>query len=301
MTDKQTFQSGFVALIGRPNVGKSTLLNRLIGHKVAIMSDKPQTTRNRIQAILTTKEEQIVFLDTPGIHQARTRLGDYMNRAAVSSLTEVDLVLWLIEPNDYIGKGDRHILGLLAELKKPVVLVINKVDTLPRQELLKVIEAYKDHHAFREIIPISALTGENTEDLLPILRSYLSEGPQFFPAEMITDQPEKQWLAEIIREKALGLLKEEVPHGLAVVIEQIDDYDKGMEIQATIICERKSHKPIILGKQGAMIKRIGIQARKEIEKYFGVHIRLELWVKVKSQWRDSDFLLKNYGYNHKEL
>lgn len=297
------YKSGFVAIIGRPNVGKSTLMNQLIGRKVAIMSNKPQTTRNRIQTILTTEKEQIIFIDTPGIHKPKHKLGEYMNSATKSAFNEVDVVVWLVEPDEKVGPGDQFITEELKNIKTPVVLVINKIDTIQKEEILPVIDAYKDLYDFDAIIPLSALAGENTNALLESINKHLIEGPMFFPADMVTDQPEKQLIAEIIREKALKLLKEEVPHGIAVVIDLFEEREGGhlMDVKATIICEKKSHKPIILGKGGSMIKKIGTLSRKEINALLGTKVHLELWVKIKDNWRDSDFLLRNYGYDQKTV
>ncbi|MDO4765772.1 MAG: GTPase Era [Eubacteriales bacterium] len=296
------FKSGFIALIGRPNVGKSTLMNALVGQKVAIMSPKPQTTRNRIQSILTTENKQIIFVDTPGIHKPKSKLGEYMNTAAFFTFKEVDLIFWLIEPSDNIGAGDQLIIEKLKEAKTPVILIINKMDTVEKSHLLKVIDAYKDVYPFLEIIPISALKQQNTDRLLELVDAHLEEGPQFFPEDMITDQPEKQIVSELIREKVLRLLQDEIPHGVAVVIESMDDTEDNSQviIEATIVCEKKSHKPIILGKNGSMIKQIGILSRKDIEAFLLAHVRLNLWVKVKENWRDSEYLMKNYGYRKGE-
>ncbi|MFP4698425.1 MAG: GTPase Era [Eubacteriales bacterium] len=301
MTDG--IKSGFVTLIGRPNVGKSTLMNHLIGKKIAITSDKPQTTRNRIQTIITKEEGQIIFIDTPGIHIPKHKLGQYMVQTAEKTLKEVDVILWLIEPSKYIGKGDKYVLEQLNKVKTPVILVVNKIDTLPKGEILEVINLFKDTYDFKEIIPISALNGENTKNMVEVLFKYLPEGPLFFPSDMITDQPERQIVAEIIREKALYLLNQEIPHGIAVIIDQFKERDEKsiIDIDATVICEKDSHKRIIIGKQGSMLKKIGSLARQEIEGLLGTKVYLQLWVKIKKDWRDSDFLLQNYGYNKKEL
>lgn len=297
------YKSGFVAIIGRPNVGKSTLMNQLIGKKIAIMSNKPQTTRNRIQTILTTENEQIIFIDTPGIHKPKHKLGEYMNKTAISTFREVDTVMWLVEPDKEVGGGDRFIAEQLKGVDTPVVLVINKIDTIQKNEILQVIDAYRTLYDFEEIIPISAMTGENKEALMEALKKNMSEGPQFFPDSMITDQPEKQLMAELIREKALNLLKEEIPHGIAVVIDVFEEREGTdiIDVKATIICERKAHKPIILGKGGSMIKNIGIRSRQDIQRLLGSRVHLELWVKVKDRWRDSEFLLKNYGYDRRDV
>lgn len=300
---KKEFKSGFVTLVGRPNVGKSTLMNQLIGQKIAITSNKPQTTRNRIQTVLTKEEGQIIFIDTPGIHTPNHKLGEYMVQTAEKTLKEVDVILWLVEPDKYIGKGDRYILNQLEKVKTPVILIINKMDTLPREELLEVISVYKDAYEFKEIIPISALNGENTESLEDVLFKYLPEGPQFFPEDMITDQPERQLVAELIREKALRLLSQEIPHGIAVVIDRMKERKDGriIDIDATIICEKESHKRIIIGKQGSMLKKIGSLSREEIEGLLGTKVFMQLWIKIKKDWRDSDFLLQNFGFDKREM
>ena len=299
---KQQFKSGFVTLIGRPNVGKSTLMNRLIGQKIAITSNKPQTTRNRIQTVYTSEQGQIVFVDTPGIHKAKNKLGEYMVTVAERTLKEVDVILWLVEPTTFIGAGERHIAQQLKNVHTPVILVINKIDTVKKEEILKFIDTYKDICDFAEIVPCSALKGENTDELIQIIMKYLPEGPQFYDEDTITDQPERQIVAELIREKALRLLDKEIPHGIAVSIEQMKSRRHGhiVDIDATIICERDSHKGIIIGKQGAMLKKIGSQARLEIENLLDMKVNLQLWVKVKKDWRDSDFLIKNFGYDKKE-
>lgn len=294
------YRSGFVTLIGRPNVGKSTLMNRLIGQKIAITSNKPQTTRNRIQTVLTTQEGQIVFVDTPGIHKAKNKLGEYMVNVAEKTLNEVDVVLWLVEPTDYIGAGEKHIVGQLQKVKTPVILVINKVDMVKRDEVFGFIDAYRKIYDFAEIVPVSARSGENTDELIRTVMKYLPYGPQFYDEDTITDQPERQIVAEIIREKALHSLNEEIPHGIAVAIDRMKYTKRLTEIDATIICERDSHKGIIIGKQGSMLKKIGSTARYEIEKMLDCKVNLKLWVKVKKDWRDSDFLIKNFGYTKDE-
>lgn len=299
---EQVFKSGFVTIIGRPNVGKSTLMNQIIGEKVAIMSNKPQTTRNKIQTIHTTEEGQIVFIDTPGIHVPQSKLGEYMVKTAENTLNEVDVVLFLVEPDDVVGKGDKYILEQLKKVKTPVILVINKIDTIEKEKLLPVIKAFKDKYDFSEIIPISAYKGENTDSLMSTLFKYMEEGPMYFPGDMITDQPERQIMAEFIREKALHCLQQEIPHGIAVVIEKMtEDEEKNlMRIHATIVCERDSHKRIIIGKGGSMLKRIGSLARRDMERLLGTKVYLEVWVKIKKDWRDSDFLLRNFGYSNQE-
>lgn len=292
------FKSGFVTIIGRPNVGKSTLMNHLIGQKIAITSSKAQTTRNRIQTVYTGENGQIVFLDTPGINRARNKLGEYMLCAAENTLKEVDVVLWLVEPTTFIGAGERYIIEKLSKIHTPVILVINKIDTVLEEEVFKAINTYKDVYDFKEIVPVSALRDNNTDELIKTIFDYLEEGPQYYDPDTITDQPERAIVAEMIREKALRLLDKEIPHGIAVVIERMKDRDSGgiVDIDATIICERDSHKGIIIGKQGSMLKKIGTQARKDMENLLDTRVNLKLWVKVKKDWRDSDFLLKNYGY-----
>ena len=301
MADK--FYSGFVSLVGRPNVGKSTLMNRLIGEKIAIISNKPQTTRNRVQSILTKDDFQIVFIDTPGIHRPRHKLGEYMVKSAETTLNEVDAVLMLIEPTDKILEADRLIIEKFAKVKSPVILVINKIDTVDRERVFKVIDEYRKLYDFAEIVPISAFEGTNTDELLSVIRKYLPEGPQYFPSDMVTDQPERQIASEIIREKALRLLEDEIPHGIAVEITEMKKRKDGnlVDVRATIFCEKDSHKGIIIGKHGDMLKKIGTKARGDIERLLGSPIYLELWVKVKKDWRDSDFLLKNFGYDSKNI
>jgi len=311
-----TYKSGFVALIGRTNVGKSTLMNRLIGQKIAITSNKPQTTRTRIRTILTTDEGQAIFLDTPGIHKAKTKLGEYMVNTAERTVAESDLILWLIEPSDYIGTGDMHIAEILGRKTEhetdsaettvgniPKVLVINKMDTISREKLAELINRYKDLCDFDEIVPISALKGENEDVLKKIIFKLLPEGPMYYDEDELTDQPERQIVAELIREKALRYLDDEIPHGIAVAIEKMKPRTSRRQsdtpfydIEASIVCERDSHKGIIIGKQGAMIKKIGTAARLEAEALLGCRINISLFVKVKKDWRDSSFLLKNYGF-----
>ena len=294
------YKSGFVTLIGRPNVGKSTLMNRLIGQKIAITSNKPQTTRNRIQTVLTTEEGQIVFVDTPGIHKAKNKLGEYMVNVAERTLNEVDVVLWLVEPTTFIGAGEKHIAEQLGKVRTPVVLVINKVDMVKKEGTLSFIDAYRKIYDFAEIVPVSARNGDNTDELVKVILKYLPYGPQFYDEDTITDQPERQIVAELIREKALHSLNDEIPHGIAVAIDAMKYGRKIVDIDATIICERDSHKGIIIGKQGAMLKKIGSTARYEIEKMLDKKVNLKLWVKVKKDWRDSDFLIKNFGYTKDE-
>jgi GTP-binding protein Era len=296
------FKSGFVTIIGRPNVGKSTLMNHLIGQKIAITSNKAQTTRNRIQTVYTGEEGQIVFLDTPGINRAKNKLGEYMLSAAENTLKEVDVILWLVEPTTFIGAGEQYIVEKLSKVHTPVILVINKIDTVEEEAVFKAIETYKEVHDFKAIVPVAALKDKNTDELIKTIFNYLEEGPQYYDADTITDQPERAIVAEMIREKALRCLDKEIPHGIAVVIDRMKDREKGniVDIDATIICERDSHKGIIIGKQGAMLKKIGTQARKDMENLLDTKVNLKLWVKVKKDWRDSEFLLKNYGYRNDE-
>lgn len=300
---KNKFKSGFVSLIGRPNVGKSTLMNSLVGEKISIISSKPQTTRNKIQSILTNDEFQMIFIDTPGIHKSKSKLGDYMQKSAETSLNSVDIVLYLIEPYDKIKESDKFIIEKLKNVKTPIFLIINKIDTINKEDLLKVIDVYRKEIDFKEIIPISALKEKNKDLLLNTIKDYLPEGPQFFPEDMITDQPERQLVSELIREKALYLLQEEIPHGIAVEISSMKPRkDKEIiDIDATIYCERDTHKGIIIGKQGLMLKKIGANARKDIQRLLGSQVNLQIWVKVKKDWRDSDFFLKNFGFNSKEI
>ena len=297
------FKSGFVTLIGRPNVGKSTLMNRLIGQKIAITSNKPQTTRNRIQTVYTDERGQIVFLDTPGIHKAKNKLGEYMVNVAERTLKEVDVILWLVEPTTFIGAGEQHIAAQLKTVRTPIVLVINKVDTVKKEEILKFIDAYKDICEFADIVPVSALKGQNTDTVLEVIYKYLPYGPAFYDEDTVTDQPQRQIVAEMIREKALRSLDEEIPHGIAVTIEKMKERTGGkvVDIEATIICERDSHKGIIIGKGGAMLKKIGSAARFEIERMMEMKVNLQIWVKVRKDWRDSDLFIKNFGYDKKEI
>ncbi|MCI9021024.1 MAG: GTPase Era [Eubacterium sp.] len=298
------FKSGFVTIIGRPNVGKSTLMNQIIGQKIAITSNKPQTTRSRIQTVYTDKNRgQIVFLDTPGIHKAKNRLGRYMVNAAEHTLRDVDVILWLAEPASFIGAGERHIAELLKKTSLPVILVINKIDTLKKkEELLRFMDNYRQVYEFDEIVPASALKGDNVSDVIDMIFKYLPYGPMFYDEDTVTDQPERQIVAEIIREKALHALDEEVPHGIAVTIERMKQRrDKNItDIEAAIVCERDSHKGIIIGKGGVMLKKIGSNARFEIEKMLERQVNLRLWVKVRKNWRDNDLMLKNFGYHEKE-
>jgi len=300
--DITTSKAGFVGLIGRPNVGKSTLMNKIIGQKIAITSNKPQTTRNKIQTVYTCDKGQIVFLDTPGIHKSKNKLGEYMVNVAESTLKDVDVVLWLVEPTTYIGAGEQHIAEQLRKVKTPVILVINKVDTVKRDEILTFIDAYRKIVDFAEIVPVSALKGDNTDTLVEQIFKYLPYGPAFYDEDTVTDQSVKQIASEMIREKALKCLDEEIPHGIAVYIDVMKERPDGsiVDIEATIVCERDSHKGIIIGKGGAMLKKIGSAARYEIEDLLECKVNLKLWVKVRKEWRDSDIQLKNFGYVEKK-
>ena len=303
MNEESNFRSGFVTLVGRPNVGKSTLMNHLIGQKIAITSNKPQTTRNRIRTVYTDEECQIVFVDTPGIHKAKNKLGEYMVNAAEKTFSEVDVILWLVEPTTFIGKGERHIASLLEKSRVPVILVINKCDTVEKQKVADAIKAYEQIGHYEGIVAVSALRSVNLDTLLEQIKKYLPYGPAFFDEDTITDQPQRQIAAEIIREKALRCLDEEIPHGIAVAIDVMKERPDAqiMDIEATIICEKESHKGIIIGKGGTMLRKIGSSARYDIEKMLDMKVNLQLWVKVKKDWRDSDFLVKNFGYDRKDL
>ena len=297
-------KSGFVALIGRPNVGKSTLMNTLIGQKIAITSSKPQTTRNRIQTVFTDERGQIVFLDTPGIHKAKNKLGEYMVKVSTRTLRDVDLVLWLVEPGTFIGEGDENIFEILSDVEVPVILAVNKVDSLKQKDdILEVIAKYSSKMNFADIVPVSALKGTNTDELLKVIFKYLSEGPMYYDEDTVTDQPIKQIASELIREKALKFLQDEIPHGIAVEIDTWS-YRKGggmVDIEAAVVCEKDSHKGIIIGKGGGMLKKIGSAARKDIENLLECKVNLKLWVKVRPKWRDSDVQMKNFGYNPKDI
>ncbi len=296
------FKSGFVTILGRPNVGKSTLVNKLAGEKIAIMSDKPQTTRNAIKCILTGKDYQIIFIDTPGIHKPKHKLGQYMVKSATGTIGEVDAVLFVVEAGDKeIGAGDKFILEQLKNSRIPVILVINKIDTVKKEEILPIINRFKDVFGFYSVIPVSALQGDGIDIVIEEIKGILTEGPKFFPEEMITDQPERVIVAEIIREKALHLLEEEVPHGVAVEVTSMKERDGRdmMDIQAVIYCEKDSHKPIIIGKKGSMLKEIGRLARFDIEAFLSSKVFLELWVKVKKDWKDNDLVLKTLFNNFK--
>ena len=301
---KDNFKSGFVTIIGRPNVGKSTLMNHLIGQKIAITSNKPQTTRNRLQTVYTDMERgQIVFLDTPGIHQAKNKLGEYMVNVAEHTLSEVDVILWLVEPSTFIGAGEQHIIKQLKKTKTPVILIINKVDTVEREKILEYIDAYRKVFDFAEIVPASALREQNLDTVVDVIFKYLPYGPMFYDEETVTDQPERAIVAEIIREKALHALDDEIPHGIAVYIDRMKERrgQNIIDIDATIVCERDSHKGIIIGKGGSMLKKIGSNARYEMERLLDTQVNLKLWVKVRKDWRDSELMMKNFGYNKDDI
>ena len=301
---KDNFKSGFVTIIGRPNVGKSTLMNHLIGQKIAITSNKPQTTRNRIQTVYTDMERgQIVFLDTPGIHQAKNKLGEYMVNVAEHTLSEVDVILWLVEPSTFIGAGEQHIIKQLKKTKTPVILIINKVDTVEREKILEYIDAYRKVFDFAEIVPASALREQNLDTVVDVIFKYLPYGPMFYDEGTVTDQPERAIVAEIIREKALHALDDEIPHGIAVYIDRMKERrgQNIIDIDATIVCERDSHKGIIIGKGGSMLKKIGSNARYEMERLLDTQVNLKLWVKVRKDWRDSELMMKNFGYNKDDI
>ena len=290
-------KSGMIAIVGRPNVGKSTLTNALVGEKIAIVTNKPQTTRNRICAILNRGESQFVFLDTPGLHRARTRLGEYMVGVVRQSVADVDAVLLLVEPIANVGAPDEELIQRIKALDMPAVLAVNKIDTVKKDELLAVIQTYAQAHAFAAIVPISAKDGEGVDELLEVLERFLPEGPRLFPEDMITDQPERQVCAEIVREKLLLCLDKEIPHGTAVEVTKFSQREDGMiDLDATIYCEKNSHKGIIIGKGGAMLKKISTLAREDIERFMGEKVFLQTWVKVKENWRDQVNLLKNFGY-----
>ncbi|GEM03703.1 GTPase Era [Halolactibacillus miurensis] len=294
----QAFKSGFITIIGRPNVGKSTFLNRVIGQKIAIMSDKAQTTRNTIQGVLTTDDAQLVFIDTPGIHKPKHRLGDFMVKLAENTLNEVDAVMFMINAEEGFGRGDQYIIDRLASVKKPVYLIINKIDRIHPDNLFTLITEYKDKYDFKEIIPISALEGNNVDHLLEVLTDQLPEGPQYYPKDQVTDHPERFIISELIREKVLHHTREEVPHSIAVVVEKIEkNPDEKVLVQATIIVERSTQKGIVIGKQGTMLKKIGHQARRDIERLLGNKVYLELWVKVKKDWRNQERYLSEFGFD----
>ncbi|GGJ63032.1 GTP-binding protein Era [Anoxybacillus voinovskiensis] len=299
---REGFKSGFVSIIGRPNVGKSTFLNRVIGQKIAIMSDKPQTTRNKIQGVYTTDDAQIIFIDTPGIHKPKHKLGDFMMKVAQNALKEVDVILFMINAEEGFGRGDAFIIERLKEVNTPVFLVVNKIDQIHPDDLLPLIDRYRSLYSFAEVVPISALQGNNVETLIEQIKSYLPEGPQYYPADQVTDHPERFIIAELIREKALHLTREEVPHSIAVVIDSIERREDSQTVYvgATIIVERDSQKGIIIGKQGRMLKEIGQRARVDIEALLGSKVFLELWVKVQKDWRNKLSQLRDFGFREDE-
>lgn len=299
--DNNQYKSGFVTIIGRPNVGKSTLMNEIIGQKIAITSNKPQTTRNSIKTVYSSEKGQIVFLDTPGLFKAKNKLGDYMMSAANSSIKDADVLIWMVEAEKKLGNGEEDILKRLEDINIPKLLVINKIDSVKREEIPEIIKFFAEKTGFSEIIPLSATEGTNVKELVECIYKYLPVGEPFFDEDTVTDQPVRQIAAEMIREKALHALNEEVPHGIAVLIDKMDFSKRVVSIDATIVCEKDSHKGIIIGKGGAMLKKIGTNARYEIEKMLERQVNLKLFVKVKDRWRDSDFLLKNFGYNQDDV
>ncbi|MGA5692504.1 GTPase Era [Cytobacillus pseudoceanisediminis] len=301
-TTPKGHKSGFISIIGRPNVGKSTFLNRVIGQKIAIMSDKPQTTRNKVQGVLTTNDAQFIFIDTPGIHKPKHKLGDFMMKVAQNTLKEVDVILFMVNAQEGFGRGEEFILEKFQSVRTPIFLVINKIDQVHPDELLKIIESYKEKYEFSEIIPISALEGNNVETLLGQIKEYIPEGPQFYPADQVTDHPERFIVSELIREKALHLTREEIPHSLAVTIDKMERReDKDViHVMATIIVERDSQKGIVIGKQGKMLKEIGKRARVDIENLLGSKVFLELWVKVQKDWRNKMSQLRDFGFRDDE-
>jgi GTP-binding protein Era len=301
--ENKGFKSGFISIIGRPNVGKSTFLNRVVGQKIAIMSDKPQTTRNKVQGVVTTNDSQMIFIDTPGINEPRHKLGDFMLKVAKNTFREVDVLLFVASADERIGKQDRFVLDMIKGLDVPVFLVLNKIDQVHPDELPKLIESYRSEFDFKEAIPISALQGNNVENLLAKIGEYLPEGPQYYPADQVTDHPERFIISELIREKALHLTREEIPHSIAVVIEKIapDSENENMiRVQATIMVERDSQKGIVIGKKGVLLKEIGSRARKDIENLLGSKVYLELWVKVQKDWRNKAMHLRDFGFRDDE-
>lgn len=299
---KTEFRSGFVALIGRPNVGKSTLMNQAIGQKIAIMSDKPQTTRNQIRGIYTDEQGQIIFLDTPGIHKPKSKLGEILVRTAQNVFTEVDLILFLVDAEEGMGGGDQYIMEQLKNISTPVFLVVNKIDRVHPDQLLPFIDQYRKLHEFQEVVPISALQGNNTSRLMEIILQYLPAGPLYYPEDQVTDHPEQFIMGEIIREKVLELTREEIPHSVAVVVEEVKlrENQETLYLRAAIVAERKSQKGILIGKQGSMLRQVGKLAREEMERLFGYRIFLDLWVKVRKDWRNEEGYLKEYGYQEEK-
>ena len=303
MQQQKGYKSGFVSIVGRPNVGKSTFLNRVIGQKIAIMSDKPQTTRNKVQGVLTQENSQTIFIDTPGIHKPKHKLGEFMLKVSRNALKEVDIIMFMVNAEQKIGKGDEFIIEMLEGNQTPVFLVINKIDQVHPDELAGIIDSYKDKFNFAEIIPISALQGNNVETLLSTIEKYLPEGPQYYPADQITDHPERFIISELIREKVLHTTREEIPHSIAVVIDKIkrDEENENMiRVQATIMVERDSQKGIVIGKKGALLKQVGTEARKDIEMLLGSKVFLELWVKVQKDWRNKQAHLRDFGFRDDE-
>lgn len=300
--DSNNFKSGFISIIGRPNVGKSTFLNRVVGQKIAIMSDKPQTTRNKVQGVVTTDTSQLVFIDTPGIHKPKHKLGDFMVKSARNTLKEVDVIMFMVNANEPIGGGDRFIIDLLQNTETPVFLVINKIDLVHPDDLLTTITSYTEEYDFAEIVPLSALNGNNVERLMETLTNYLPEGPKYYPDDQVTDHPERFIISEFIREKVLHLTREEIPHSVAVVIEKIDrDESRGLvDVAATIVVDRDSQKGIVIGKKGALLKEIGTKARHDIEMLLGSKVYLELWVKVQKDWRNKPGQLREFGFREDE-
>lgn len=300
--ENKNFKSGFISIIGRPNVGKSTFLNHVVGQKIAIMSDKPQTTRNKIQGVVTSEDAQLIFIDTPGIHKPKHKLGDFMMKTARNTLKEVDVILFMVNANEPIGRGDRFIMEWLGKTETPVFLVINKIDLVHPDQLLEIITTYTAEYDFAEIVPISALNGNNTDRLMDTLKAYVPEGPKYYPDDQVTDHPERFIIAEMIREKVLHHTREEVPHSIAVMIEKIERNEARnlVDIQAVIIVERDSQKGIVIGKRGALLKEIGTQARRDIEMLLGSKVYLELWVKVQRDWRNKPGQLKEFGFREDE-
>ncbi|MGE7592868.1 GTPase Era [Peribacillus frigoritolerans] len=301
-TQVKGYKSGFISIIGRPNVGKSTFLNRVIGQKIAIMSDKPQTTRNKVQGVLTQNDSQMIFIDTPGIHKPKHKLGDFMMKVATNTLKEVDLILFMINATEGYGRGDEFIIEKLQSLKTPVFLVVNKIDAMHPDDLLPIIEKYQQLYPFAAVVPISALEGNNVDTLLEQIKEHLPEGPQFYPADQVTDHPERFIISELVREKVLHLTREEIPHSVAVVIDSIKKMDNSdtINVMATIVVERDSQKGIVIGKQGKMLKEVGSRARVDIENLLGSKVFLELWVKVQKDWRNKASQLRDYGFNESE-
>ena len=300
---ENNFKTGYIALIGRPNVGKSTLMNQMIGQKIAITSNKPQTTRNKIMTVYTDDTCQMIFLDTPGIHETKNKLGEYMTKLAKNTLDEVDIVMWLVEPSTFIGAGEKAIIEDLKKCRKPVILVINKIDTVSEDNLDRFEEAYRKEMDFSAVVKVAALKRRNIDGVMNTIKEFLPVGPPFYDEDTLTDQPERQIVAEIVREKALRLMKDEVPHGIAVTVERMREREDKelMDIEATIICERDSHKGIVIGKGGSMLKKIGSTARKDIEELLQIKVNLQLWVKVRKDWRDDKTQLKSFGYDMRGL